>query len=44
VLVITKYLFKVLTISTPAKIAVVLIMTGLIEVKMELLFNKARVY
>jgi len=40
----TKCLFKVLTISTTVKIAAVLIMMGLIEVKMKLLFNKATVY
>jgi len=36
-------LFKVLTISTTEKIAAVLTMIGLLEVKMKLLFNKARV-
>ena len=42
-LLITKYLFKVLTISTTEKIAAVLIRMGRLEVKMKLLFNKARV-
>jgi len=43
VLLITKYLFKVLTINTTEKIAAVLIRIGLIEIKMKLLFNNARV-
>lgn len=43
-LVITKCLFKVLTISTTAKIAAVHEMMGLTDVKMKLLFNKATVY